>query len=392
MSAARAFGQEQADAPASRPAEQARRPRRPAPRRRSAIGVAEPRRAAAGAGMPVEARLEHGRARRQTRHPQRGDQARRGRSPGSAAADVRRRRARRPRAPGPARTGPTPDRSAGCSRGSLTRCATADRRRCRRAPGRPCRAAKRVIALPRPSRPTSSTSSRSLVVLVGARRSRASAAARRLACFAVDTGTGRCRAPLRTMANSGWASSGRRFGRGATQADLDHPVGHRDDVVDRAQRVLERVAAARRRADRLSIRATCSAVILRPSGHSVGGEAEDVAQAVVADVPALGEAARRYCRRRRTGPGPGRRSASRTASGARQRRRARGRAACGCARRSRSTLTAPSAAVAARRRRPSASAGEDEQARSRRRMARAFNRKARFSKRLDISRSTVLLR
>ena len=74
------------------------------------------------------------------------------------------------------------------------------------------------------------------------------------------------------------------------QADFDHAIGHRDDVFDRAQSVLEGIAA--RRCDR-SLEyprdLLCgNLAVVRPVGRR---DPEDIAQAVVADVPSLGEAA-----------------------------------------------------------------------------------------------------
>ena len=46
---------------------------------------------------------------------------------------------------------------------------------------------------------------------------------------------------------------------------------------------------------RFNSRATCCAVILRPSGQSLDAMPENIAQPVVADVPALCEPRRRYC-------------------------------------------------------------------------------------------------
>ena len=97
--------------------------------------------------------------------------------------------------------------------------------------------------------------------------------------------------PSRRIAICGWASSDSRSGRGAMRLISITRSVIATDVLDRAELVLEAVLASRPRSARLSSRATCSAVILRPSGQLADGKPEDVAEPVVADRPALGEAA-----------------------------------------------------------------------------------------------------
>ena len=80
-----------------------------------------------------------------------------------------------------------------------------------------------------------------------------------------------------------------QIGARRDQPDLDHPVGHRHHVVDRAERVLQRILAA---AGDLPLEQAGD--LLRGDLAAIGpfgrSDPEDVAEAVVADVPALGEA------------------------------------------------------------------------------------------------------
>ena len=81
-----------------------------------------------------------------------------------------------------------------------------------------------------------------------------------------------------------------QVGARGEKADLDHAIGHRDDVLDRAERIFEVILAARRdlplEQPRDLLRIHLAAV--GPVGRS---DAEDIAQAVVADVPALRQSA-----------------------------------------------------------------------------------------------------
>ena len=86
------------------------------------------------------------------------------------------------------------------------------------------------------------------------------------------------------------------MGPGSLQADFEHAVGHRHDLVDRAERVLQRIVAARRdlplEQPRDLLRGELPAV--RPLD---GLQPEDVAEAVVGDVPALRKARHDLARR-----------------------------------------------------------------------------------------------
>ncbi len=75
---------------------------------------------------------------------------------------------------------------------------------------------------------------------------------------------------------------------GLAEPDFDHPVGHRDDVVDGAERVLQRIAATGR--DQLAEHPRdLVGGNLAPVRPSPVGKPENVAEAVVADVPGLAE-------------------------------------------------------------------------------------------------------
>ena len=217
------------------------------------------------AGHAVQTGFEHGRARCQARHAERGIKVARSiawlssrRASGSSRPP--------PASAAPARTGRRPDRSGGCSRGSLTALSEGQVRE---------RAAEHEVDLAAgegsdglsAAAPPSSTSS-----LLASSSSPATISAReakltRPCLYRADA--------ERPGAEA--AADDRDFRLGEQreqvrarreQPDFDHPVGHRDDVVDRAERVLERVLAARARSCASRSCATCSAVILRPSGHS----------------------------------------------------------------------------------------------------------------------------
>ncbi len=103
-------------------------------------------------------------------------------------------------------------------------------------------------------------------------------------------GTVRCRAPRGSAPNSGWASNWSRLGRGALRR-----ISITRSVIATTSSTapsvsLSSLRLAVRSVWRLSIRATSRARDLAPVGPVARRQAKDVAQAVVADVPALGEA------------------------------------------------------------------------------------------------------
>ena len=97
----------------------------------------------------------------------------------------------------------------------------------------------------------------------------------------------------RTAANDrefGLGEQVEQVGAGRSEPDFDHPVGHRDDVLDRAQRIVEAAIAGRAetRLERACNLFGGDLAAIAPFGR---GQPKDVAQAVVADVPAFGQAA-----------------------------------------------------------------------------------------------------
>ena len=247
----------------------------------------QPRRARAGAGMPSSPGSSNGRARREFGNAQRGDERVAIDRLAQQAGGSRARRAGRRHAAAPARTGPRRDRSAGSARqldalreGQVGEGAAKHQVGLARRES----AATAASALAPLEQPTSSrcvTSSSADAISRVSRTRRAVVARRRANGPGADA--------VAEDRQLGLGEQRQQIGARRDQPDLDHPVGHCDDVVDRAERVLERILAAARRFARLSSRATCWAVILRPSGHFGRGDAENVAQPVVADVPALGE-------------------------------------------------------------------------------------------------------
>ena len=129
-------------------------------------------------------------------------------------------------------------------------------------------------------------------------RSRMSGAARLALVLAARQGQqGRRRPRFRQPVGAGALAvqDDRHFGLGeqlqeigprAAQADLEHAVGHRDDILDRAEHRLQRVAArpAQRGAEPRHDLLGGDRLAVRPLGAA---QAEGVAQPVVGDDPAL---------------------------------------------------------------------------------------------------------
>ena len=139
-------------------------------------------------------------------------------------------RAARRCAPGPARTGPATGSNRSASARQLAAPArAAGRRTSRRAPGRSCRrrSARRPAARLAPCSRTSSRrlSSSSEQPMSRVRRSRAVGAGARRASW-----NGPVPWPLRTIAELGLGEQLQQVGPRRRQPDLDHPVGHRDDL------------------------------------------------------------------------------------------------------------------------------------------------------------------
>ena len=80
-----------------------------------------------------------------------------------------------------------------------------------------------------------------------------------------------------------------QVGAGGAEADLDHPVGHRDDFVDCADGVLERVEAGGT-ALAIEYPRDFAGVDPAPAWPVARLQTEDVAEPIIADVPAFGEA------------------------------------------------------------------------------------------------------
>src|SRR6185369_3538899 len=82
----------------------------------------------------------------------------------------------------------------------------------------------------------------------------------------------------------------KQVGAWGDEADFDDSISHRDHIFDRAERVLERIPAAR---GELALKQPRDLLgsDLRLVGPFGRRDAEDIAHAVVADVPPLGKAA-----------------------------------------------------------------------------------------------------
>ncbi len=80
----------------------------------------------------------------------------------------------------------------------------------------------------------------------------------------------------------------KQIGTRCAQADLDHAVGHRDHFIDRAEGIADMIGAP---GTKLAIEQPGDVARLDRAavGPFVRPEPEDVTQAVIADVPALGQ-------------------------------------------------------------------------------------------------------
>ena len=198
------------------------------PWRRDRVGNAfQPRLRAGSRGRPGQAR----RAPRSTR---------RDRWPAPAAFSIRGRRAGRLCAPAPARTIRRPGRTAARCGAASPGAHRAARQRCRQdqvdlAGGE---VAHGYAVRPRRSSWTSSRRPSSPSGPGTLRRSRRKSAGGRLGDLERSAALA-----LADQRELGLGEQLQQIGPRRLQADLEHAIGHRDDLVDRAQRVLERIVA-----------------------------------------------------------------------------------------------------------------------------------------------------